>query len=118
MQKSPYYSVNNNNDVNNNFNNPVLGSFITTSMDLWQQSGRVWIEIYKEVAVSSVKIHNSWSDTLWTALGTKEDQSTENLSYHHHDVCKNKKKIRALVLQGGGALGSFQAGAFKALYEN
>src|SRR5215467_14421310 len=28
-----------------------------------------------------------------------------------------KKRQRALVLQGGGALGAYEAGAFKALYE-
>ena len=30
---------------------------------------------------------------------------------------ESEKKRRALVLQGGGALGAYEAGAFKALYE-
>jgi predicted acylesterase/phospholipase RssA len=89
-------------------------------MDLWRQSSRAWIEAYKEVAVSSQKVYNSWSDTLWKTLGARKDQRIENQSYSRHDDMykkNNKKKIRALVLQGGGALGAFQAGAFKALYE-
>ena len=97
-----------------------MGSFLITSMDLWRQSSRAWIEAYKEVAVSSQKVYNSWSDTLWKTLGARKDQRIENQSYSRHDDMykkNNKKKIRALVLQGGGALGAFQAGAFKALYE-
>jgi len=50
-------------------------------------------------------------------LKTRQDQIPEKLSYNHHDAFKKKRKIRSLILQGGGALGAFQAGAFKALYE-
>ena len=60
---------------------------------------------------------HSWLDSVWKILGTKHDQSTENLSYNRHQVYKKKRKLRALILQGGGAIGAFQAGAFKALYE-
>jgi NTE family protein len=113
--------VKNNNNGKNNYNNPQMGSFLITSMDLWQQSSRAWIEAYKEVAVSSQKVYNSWSDTVWKTLGARKDQRIENQSYSHHDDMykknNNKKKIRSLVLQGGGTLGAFQAGAFKALYE-
>jgi NTE family protein len=100
----------------NKLNNPLQG-FITTSMDLWQQSARAWIESYKEVVVSSQKIHNSWLDTICATLGTRQDQSTENPSTPHDNAYNNKKKVRALILQGGGTLGAYQAGAFKALYE-
>ena len=31
---------------------------------------------------------------------------------------KNKNTQRALILQGGGALGAYTAGAFEALYKN
>jgi NTE family protein len=54
----------------------------------------------------------------------KETLQRENVSLqrHIHNIDNrtnknNKKKMRALVLEGGGALGAFQAGAFKALYE-
>ena len=45
---------------------------------------------------------------------------TENATlqnYNDNGAYLKKKKIRALILQGGGALGAFQAGAFKALSE-
>lgn len=89
-------------------------------MDLWQQSARAWIEMYKDAAVYSQKIHNSWSDALLHAFGTKQDKSTENATlqnYNDNGAYLKKRKIRALILQGGGALGAFQAGAFKALSE-
>ena len=61
------------------------------------------------------------SDTLWNSWITKEDDQTrENVRLQNHtdrSIYKKKKKMRALILQGGGALGAFQAGAFKALYE-
>lgn len=87
-------------------------SVVTRSMDLWQQSVREWTETYKVVAVSCMNIYNSWSDFVWRTL--EPEQGT---SYNHHYTNNKKKKIRALILQGGGALGAFQAGAFKALYE-
>ena len=105
---------------NNNtsrFNNPLLGPFLKTTADLWKQSATAWLQMYKELAVYSQNVHNSWSDALWKGFRTKEDQSTEIVSLQNHDVYKKKKKIRALILQGGGALGAFQAGAFKALHE-
>lgn len=80
-------------------------------MDLWQQSAKRWIELYKQIAVSSQNVYNSWLDTAWRPLGGKQDV------YKYNKKKENRKKIRALVLQGGGALGAFQAGAFKALYE-
>jgi NTE family protein len=84
----------------------------------------MWMEIYKEFAARSQKISESWSDALWKTWTTEENlQSRENVSLQGHiDNNKNtnrsnKKKMRALVLQGGGSVGAFQAGAFKALYE-
>src|SRR5918994_5202488 len=94
------------------------------SMDSWQQqSAAVWTELYKEFAAHSQKISESWSDALWKIWTSKEGlQSRENVSSHNYTdknntKKNNKKKMRALVLQGGGAIGAFQAGAFKALYE-
>lgn len=104
-----------NNNGKNNLNKPV--PFITTSMDLWQQFTRVWIESYKEIAISSQKVHNSWLDAIYATLGTRQDQSTENSLRPPDSIYNNKKKVRALILQGGGTLGAYQAGAFKALYE-
>ena len=84
----------------------------------------MWMEIYKEFAARSQKISESWSDALWRTSTSEENlQSRENVSLQGHiDNNKNtnrnnKKKMRALVLQGGGSVGAFQAGAFKALYE-
>lgn len=108
---------NNNNEVRNNLKNSELGSFITNGGDLWQQSVRAWIGIHKEVAVSSQKAYVSWLDAVSKILGTRQNQNTDNLSYSYHDTYKKTRKIRALSLQGGGAIGAFQAGAFKALYE-
>jgi NTE family protein len=82
-------------------------------MDLWQQSARIWIELCKQTAEHSQDVYNAWFDTVWRSLGSRQD-------VHKYNNKKNKekrKKIRALVLQGGGALGAFQAGAFKALHE-
>ena len=97
---------------------------IMNSMDSWQQqSAAAWTELYKEYATHSQKISESWSDALWKIWTSKEGlQSGENASscnYIDKNSTKknNKKKMRALVLQGGGAIGAFQAGAFKALYE-
>ena len=91
-------------------------------MSFWhQQSARAWIEIYKEFGAYSQKMSELCSDTLWNSWITKEDDQTrENVRLQNHTDCsiyKKKKKMRALILQGGGALGAFQAGAFKALYE-
>ena len=116
---------NNKDNRNKNFNNFSLNPFIVTSMASWQQSAAtVWMEIYKEFAACSQKISESWSDVLWKTWTSEENlQSRENVSLQGHiDNNKNinrnnKKKMRALVLQGGGSVGAFQAGAFKALYE-
>src|SRR5215207_1987730 len=117
---------NNNNNYNRSkkFNNFSLSPFaIMKSMASWQQqSATAWMETYKEFAAYSQKISESWSDALWKTWISKEGlQSRENVSLQGHidnNAHKNnKKKMRALVLQGGGALGAFQAGAFKALYE-
>lgn len=94
-----------------------------TNTTLWkQQSATAWTETYKEFAACSHKISEYWSDALWRTWTTKQDlESSEVVSlqnYADNGTDKNnKKKMRALVLQGGGALGAFQAGAFKALYE-
>src|SRR5215216_1927425 len=118
--------MDNNNNYNRSkkFNNFSLSPFaIMKSMASWQQqSATAWMEIYKEFAAYSQKISESWSDALWKTWISKEGlQSRENVSLQGHidnNAHKNnKKKMRALVLQGGGALGAFQAGAFKALYE-
>lgn len=114
---------NNNYNRSNKFNNFSLNPFIVTNMASWQHSATMWMEIYKEFAARSQKISESWSDALWKT-GTSEEnlQSRENVSLQGHIDNKktnrnNKKKMRALVLQGGGSVGAFQAGAFKALYE-
>src|SRR5215216_1536460 len=111
------------------FNNFSLSPFaIMKSMALWQQqSATAWMEIYKEFAAYSQKISESWSGTIWKTWTGKESLRRENdVSLQSHvnnninnytNKNNNKKKMRALVLQGGGALGAFQADAFKALYE-
>lgn len=115
---------NNKDNRNKKFNNFSLNPFTVTSMASWQQSATMWMEIYKEFAARSQKISESWSDALWRTSTSEENlQSRENVSLQGHiDNNKNtnrnnKKKMRALVLQGGGSVGAFQAGAFKALYE-
>ena len=119
---------NNKDNRSNKFNNFSLNPFILTNMASWQQSTTMWMEIYKEFATYSQKIFESWSDTLWTTSTSEENpQSRENVSLQGHidnnnnnnnnTNRNNKKKMRALVLQGGGSVGAFQAGAFKALYE-
>jgi NTE family protein len=93
-----------------------LNPFVTIkSVASWQQqSAMAWMDTYKEFAAYSQKLFESWSD-FWKTWTNKEAlQSKENNVLLHN---KNKKKMRALVLQGGGALGAFQAGAFRALYE-
>jgi NTE family protein len=112
-------------NLSKKFNNFSLTPFaIMKSMDSWQQqSAAAWIELYKEFAAHSQKISESWSDALWKIWTSKEGlQSRENVSSRNYTdknntKKNNKKKMRALVLQGGGAIGAFQAGAFKALYE-
>src|SRR5215207_8765397 len=109
------------------FNNFSLSPFaIMKNMALWQQqSATAWMEIYKEFAAYSQKISESWSGAMWKTWTSKEGLQRENdvsLQSHIYNINNytnknNKKKMRALVLQGGGALGAFQAGAFKALYE-
>jgi NTE family protein len=112
-------------NVSKEFNNFSLTPFaIMKSMDSWQQqSTAAWTELYKEFAAHSQKISESWSDALLKIGTSKEDlQSRETVSSRNYTdknntKKNNKKKMRALVLQGGGAVGAFQAGAFKALYE-
>lgn len=115
----------NNYNRSKEFNNFSFSPFaIMNNIALWQQqSATAWMEIYKEFAAYSQKISESWSGAIWKTWTGKEGlQSKENdVSFQSHidnNTNKNsKKKMRALVLQGGGALGAFQAGAFKALYE-
>ena len=113
---------NNSNNNKNYFNNSLLNPFLPTSMSIQhQQSATAWIKIYKEFNAHLQKVYGLWLDTLWNSWITKEhDQRRENARLQNyaddHNVYK-KKKMRALILQGGGALGAFQAGAFKALYE-
>jgi NTE family protein len=117
--------MDNNNNRNKKFNNFSLNPFIMTNTASWQQSATVWMEIYKEFAARSQKISESWSDALWKTWTSEENlQSRENVSLqgnidnnNNNTNSNNKKKMRALVLQGGGSVGAFQAGAFKALYE-
>src|SRR5215208_4833603 len=121
--------MDNNDDDNRNkgFNSFSLSPFaIMRNMVSWQQqSATAWTETYKEFAACSQKISESWSDALWKTWISKEGlQSRENVSLQGHidnnnnyTKKNNKKKMRALILQGGGAIGAFQAGAFKALYE-
>ena len=103
--------------------NFLLNPFVMTNTTLWkQQSATPWTETYKEFTACSQKISEYWSDALWRTWTNKHYlESGENVSLQNytdnHTHKNNKKKMRALVLQGGGALGAFQAGAFKALYE-
>lgn len=108
------------------FNNFSLSPFaIMRNMASWQQqSATAWTETYKEFAAHSQKISESWSDAFWKTWTGKEGLPKENASLQGHidnnnnnTYKENKKKMRALVLQGGGAIGAFQAGVFKALYE-
>ena len=114
---------NNSNNNKNNFNKSLLNPFLLTSMSLHQQYATEWIKIYKDFTAYLQKVSESWVDTLWNSWIIKEDdQRRENLRLQNHTddhnvYKKKKKKMRALILQGGGALGAFQAGAFKALYE-
>jgi NTE family protein len=103
------------------FNNFPRGHFfIMKSMASWQQqSATAWVELYKQFAAHSQKMSESWSDALWKTWTSKESlHSRDNVSLQDNDKnTKKNNKMRALVLQGGGAIGAFQAGAFKALYE-
>jgi NTE family protein len=114
---------NNNENRSKKFNDFSLNPLFMTNTTLWkQQSATPWTETYKEFAACSQKISECWSDALWRTWTNKHYlESGENVTLQNHtdnDTHKNnKKKMRALVLQGGGALGAFQAGAFKALYE-
>jgi NTE family protein len=97
------------------FDNSSFGHFdITKSIVSWQQqSATAWTELYKEFASNLQKMSESWSNAIWNTWTSKD-------SLHSGEIKGNTKKdntMRALVLQGGGAIGAFQAGAFKALYE-
>jgi NTE family protein len=114
--------MDNNNNRSKKFNNLYLNPFIVASMASWQQSATLWMEIYKEIVTRSQKISKSWSDTLWKTWTSEDLHSRVNVSLQGHINNNNKNKnnrnkMRALVLQGGGSVGAFQAGAFKALYE-
>lgn len=100
---------------NEKFDNFSLGHFgIMKSIASWQQSATAWTELYKEFAAHSQKM----TDALWKTWISKESlQSRENVSLQDDNNTKKNNKMRVLVLQGGGAIGAFQAGAFKALYE-
>jgi NTE family protein len=99
------------------FDNFSPGHFgIMKSMASWQQeSATAWTELYKEFAAHSQEM----TDALWRTWTSKESlQSRENVPLQKDDNnTKKNNKMRVLVLQGGGAIGAFQAGAFKALYE-
>ena len=115
--------MDNNNDNRSKSFNFLLNPFAMTNAASWkQQSATPWSETYKEFAASLLKISEYWSDALLRTWTNKQNlESEENVSLQIHadndSHKKTKKKMRALVLQGGGALGAFQAGAFKALYE-
>ena len=112
---------NNNDKRSKKFNNFYLNPFIITSMASWQQSVTLWMEINKEIAARSQKIFESWSDALWKTWTSEDLQNRVNVLLKDHvnnnKNKNNKNKMRALVLQGGGSVGAFQAGAYKALYE-
>ena len=115
--------MDNNNDNRSKSFNFLLNPFAMTNAASWkQQSATPWSETYKEFAASLLKISEYWSDALlrtWTNKQNLESEENVSLQIHADNDThkKTKKKMRALVLQGGGALGAFQAGAFKALYE-
>jgi hypothetical protein len=115
---------NDNYNISTKFNNFSPSRFaIMKDMTLWQQqSAMAWMETYKEFVAYSQDLAESWSGALWKMWTGKETPQRERESVSLHSINNynnknNKKKMRALVLQGGGALGAFQAGAFKALYE-
>jgi NTE family protein len=97
------------------FDNSSFGHFdIMKSMVSWQQqSATSWTELYKEFASNSQKMFESWSNALWNTWTSKDSLQSGKIK----DNTKKDNTMRALVLQGGGAIGAFQAGAFKALYE-
>jgi predicted acylesterase/phospholipase RssA len=98
------------------FDNFSTGHFgIMKSMASWQQSATAWTELYKKFAAHSQEM----TDALWRTWTSKQSiQNRENVSLQNDDNnTKKNNKMRVLVLQGGGAIGAFQAGAFKALYE-
>ena len=64
----------NNSAIKNNINNRQLSFPPIPSMDLWQQTARIWMELCNEVAVSSQNVYNSWLDTVWRSLGAKHQQ--------------------------------------------
>jgi|RhiMetdeSRZDD1v2_1073273.scaffolds.fasta_scaffold11445_9 NTE family protein len=103
-----------------NFNslNPFA---IMENIAVWQQqSATAWLETCKEFVSYWQNVSESWSGFTWkkTWTGKESLQRGIDVSLQHNYTNKNnKKKMRALVLQGGGALGAFEAGAFKALYE-
>lgn len=110
----------NNNDMY--FNNSPSNPFLKISMSLWQQSAAAMIEMWREYVIYSQRVTKSCLDILRKTRITEEDNlKTENISlqgqYNNHSKYKTKEKMRALILQGGGALGAFEAGAFKVLYE-
>jgi NTE family protein len=95
------------------YNNP----FITRNAASWlQQSAGAWEDTYNEFTSYSQRIYESWSNA-WKIWTNKQDLGSGDQSANRYKNNKKKQKMRALVLQGGGALGAFQAGAFKALYE-
>ena len=97
------------------FANSSFGHFDTIkNMVSWQQqSANAWTELYKEFASNSQKMSEFWSKTLWNTRTSKDSLQSGEIK----DNTKKDNTMRALVLQGGGAIGAFQAGAFKALYE-
>jgi NTE family protein len=122
--------MDNNNNYNRGkkFNDFSLSPFaIMKNMTIWQQQfATAWMETYREFVSYWQKISESWSGTMWKTWTGKEGlqrgndvslQSHIDYNINNYTNRNNKKKMRALVLQGGGALGAFQAGAFKALYE-
>jgi NTE family protein len=97
--------------------------FVTTNIASWlQQSVGPWNDTYNEFAAYSERISESWSNAwkIWTnkqGLESGGSLSLRSQPDNRYKDIKKKRKMRALVLQGGGAIGAFQAGAFKALYE-
>ena len=113
--------MDNNNDNRSKRFNYLLNPFAMTNTNLWkQQSATAWTETYKEFVACSQKISKYWSDALWRTWTNKQDlESSESVSlqnYADNGTHKNnKKKMRALVLQGGGAAWCISSWCFQSI---
>jgi NTE family protein len=113
-----------NSNRNDGFNKFSLSPFAIAESSWQQQSATAWMETFNEFAAYWRKISESWSDAVWKMWIGKDgpqrremDASSRGHIGNNNNYPNKKKKMRALVLQGGGTLGAFQVGAFKALHE-